>query len=86
MSSLFSDAISLMIAGMGFVFVFLTLLVFATTAMSAIINKYFPELPPVVLPPSSATPAIQSTLAGEDNNISAVIAIAVAKYRAGRKK
>ena len=73
-----------MMAGMGFVFVFLTLLVFATTAMSKIVLKYFPE-PEVLLPPPVPQSA-QNTVPGEDSNINAVIALAIAKYRAGRKK
>ncbi|MCL4110056.1 UNVERIFIED_CONTAM: hypothetical protein GTU68_038273 [Idotea baltica] len=32
-----------MLFGMGTVFVFLTILIFGTTGMSKIINKYFPE-------------------------------------------
>ena len=75
-----------MFAGMGFVFVFLTLLVIATTVMSRFINKYFPEPLPEVISPPSAIPAVQSLVPGEDSNIKTVIAIAVAKYRAKHKK
>lgn len=39
-----NDGLSLMVFGMGTVFAFLTLLVIATTIMSMIICKYFPEV------------------------------------------
>ncbi|MCW9010118.1 MAG: OadG family protein, partial [Marinobacter sp.] len=44
-----SQAVDLMIAGMGFVFVFLIILVFATGLMSKIILRF--------APPEPATPA-----------------------------
>ena len=39
------EGVQLMLVGMGTVFVFLTLLVFAVRAMSALILKYFPPAP-----------------------------------------
>ena len=39
------EGVELMLVGMGTVFVFLTLLVFAVRAMSALILKYFPPAP-----------------------------------------
>jgi oxaloacetate decarboxylase gamma subunit len=39
-SNLMSEGLNLMLVGMGFVFIFLTLLVFATTIMSKIITRY----------------------------------------------
>ncbi|MCW8194005.1 oxaloacetate decarboxylase [Proteobacteria bacterium 005FR1] len=58
-NELISQGINLMLLGMGVVFVFLTLLVFATSFMSALVMRYFPEPhpePPVKAPPiSSAT-------------------------------
>ena len=48
MSELMSDAINLMFVGMGFVFVFLIILVFLTGIMSKLITKYLPAPEPVV--------------------------------------
>ncbi len=42
-SSIIERGLDLMMFGMGTVFVFLTVLIFATTAMSAVISKWFPE-------------------------------------------
>ena len=42
-SSIIDRGLDLMLFGMGTVFVFLTVLIFATTAMSAVIARWFPE-------------------------------------------
>ena len=42
-SSLIDQGLNLMLFGMGTVFVFLTILIFATSSMSKIITRYFPE-------------------------------------------
>jgi len=41
--TLIDQGFSLMLYGMGTVFVFLSILVFATGAMSKLVNKFFPE-------------------------------------------
>lgn len=77
-NELISQGVSLMLLGMGVVFVFLTLLVFATSTMSRIVEKYFPE-------PHSITPASSSPIPSEgaqvDPRILAAIKAAIAEHR-----
>lgn len=42
-TELIADGLSLMLFGMGFVFLFLALLVLATTAMSTIVTRFYPQ-------------------------------------------
>lgn len=64
MSALLASGLQLMLVGMGTVFVFLTLLVFATAAMSRLILRYFPEpLEPVPAPTSGAAQQAQDVAA-----------------------
>ena len=63
MENLVSDGLELMVFGMGFVAVFLTVLVFATTGMSALVGKYFPEAPAQPKAKKAAPAAAAVTLA-----------------------
>lgn len=55
-SNIISEGLTLLALGMGFVFMFLTVLVIATTAMSYLINKFStPEPTPIAQ--ASSTPA-----------------------------
>ena len=45
--TLIDQGFSLMLYGMGTVFIFLTILVFATWLMSTLVNKFVPEQAPV---------------------------------------
>lgn len=80
-SELISEGIGLMLFGMGFVFVFLTLLVFATTAMSNVVQKYVKPAPAETnnKPAPASAPA-----AGSNNELVAVLTAAVHKFRAGK--
>ena len=79
--SLMSQALDLMIAGMGFVFVFLVILIGATTLMSKLAMKLEPPAPvtPAAAPAKSSSPM-------DDPQLMAVISAAVAKYRSHQKK
>lgn len=78
MNSLVSEGLNLMVYGMGFVFVFLTLLVFVTGLASKLVTKYLPE--PVVTAKPKAKAAPVGATANNDQ-LTAVIAAAVHKYR-----
>ncbi len=76
--SLVSQGLELMGFGMGVVFVFLTLLVFITMAMSKLVNKFAPE-PEVVAKPAIATGT------SADPQLLKVLAAAVKEHRARQK-
>ncbi len=73
--SLMSQALDLMMAGMGFVFVFLVVLIGATTLMSKLATRLEPPAPEVPAAP------VQSPAPMNDPRLMAVITAAVAKYR-----
>ncbi len=79
MSELVSSGLELMAFGMGTVFAFLVLLIFATSLMSKIVNKFTPE--PVVVPPVAVTAPTQ----GVDPQLLKVLAAAVKEHRARQK-
>ncbi len=78
MENLVSDGLELMVFGMGFVAVFLTVLVFATTGMSALVGKYFPEAP---AQPKAKKAAPAAAAASNNDELVAVMTAAVHKYR-----
>lgn len=84
MDNLLMEGVSLMLLGMGAVFVFLTLLVFTTAAMSKLVAKFAPEVPlqasAASIPVSAANPA--ST---DNTQLLAVISAAVHKHRSRHK-
>ena len=77
-SELMVEGLALMAYGMGFVFVFLTLLVLSTKAMSAITLKLVPEDMALTLAPRTPTPARPVT---EDAHLITVLSAAVHRYR-----
>jgi oxaloacetate decarboxylase (Na+ extruding) subunit gamma len=74
----FEQGLELMLYGMGTVVVFLALLVLATSAMSRLINRYFPEPAPA--------PAARAPDRGveQDPQLLAAISVAIHKYRSRR--
>ena len=74
---LISQGLELTLFGMGTVVVFLTLLVFVTSGMSAFVAKYFPA-PPAPPAPAAARAAVEPVT---DATLLAVIAAAVHQHR-----
>ena len=74
--SILEQGLDLMLYGMGTVFVFLTVLVFATRAMSALVGRFEPEPAPV---------ATQPPAAAADEQLLAVISAAIHAHRQSRK-
>ena len=77
-----SMGLELMLYGMGTVVLFLALLVVATTTMSRLIERHFPEPEPVASQPA---PRAHATGAPGDPRLAAVISAAIHRHRAGRK-
>lgn len=73
MTEQMTSGIELMFAGMGIVFLFLTMLVFAINIMSALVQRFFPEMPV-----SKTVPGITTDI---DKSVVAAITAAVHQYR-----
>ena len=83
MNELMSQAVDLMIAGMGFVFAFLVVLVFATLFMSKIIGRFaLPEPATPAKTPRAKPKAPESV----DPDTAEAIKKAIAQYRSRHKK
>ncbi|GAB4288361.1 MAG: OadG family protein [Methylophaga sp.] len=90
-SNLVSEGLNLMLVGMGFVFIFLTLLVLATSAMSKIITRYEKDvgtLPEEGIP--APTAVISQAMsdrqhANDDKNLVTLLSAAVHKFRSRHK-
>jgi len=90
-TNLMSEGLNLMLVGMGFVFIFLTLLVFATTIMSKVITRYEKNvgaLPEEGIP--APTAVISQAMsdrqhANDDKNLITVLSAAVHKFRSRHK-
>jgi oxaloacetate decarboxylase gamma subunit len=77
------QGLELMLYGMGTVVVFLTLLIVATSFMSWIIGRYFPE---TEVPPASVGGAAAVAPDRENHaQLVAVITAAIHRYRAGKR-
>ena len=79
-AELFGEGINLMFSGMGFVLVFLIILIWAIGLMSKLINKYFPEPQPSPKTPSNST-ALSATPTDDFERLRPVIAAAIAHHR-----
>lgn len=79
MSPIVADGLGLMAFGMGMVFVFLIILIFATTIMSLVVNKYFPEAAPV------SAKVKKQPAQGVDPQLLKVLAAAVKEHRSRQK-
>jgi oxaloacetate decarboxylase gamma subunit len=76
------DGLNLMLYGMGFVFTFLTLLVFSTKGMSALINRWFVTPDPAIVKIGTAGPGLRpAQLASDDKQLIAVLTAAVHRHR-----
>ncbi|MBU2707638.1 OadG family protein [Zooshikella marina] len=76
-AELMTEGLYLMLLGMGFVFVFLTLLVYATEFMSAVVQKFFPEK--IMLAKLAKASPVPTD--AEDTQLIAVISAAIQQYR-----
>lgn len=74
MNEMLSAGIEIMLIGMGIVYAFLALLIVTVNAMSAIVQRYFPDVP-------TGTPTSQTQTSGQDAGTLAAIAAAVHQYR-----
>lgn len=86
--SLLSQGLSLMVYGMGVVFLFLTALVIVTTAMSTVIEKYFPDRSPLqTTPPASSTnPTARPPVPAIEPGLVRAIEAAIAQHRDRRRR
>ncbi|MFA5571024.1 MAG: OadG family protein [Sphaerochaetaceae bacterium] len=75
-----NNGLILMLLGMGFVFVFLTLLVFSTTFLSSMVRKYAPEKSkPVTSRPTSVSSVSAPETAGSEIAVAITAAVAQSK-------
>ena len=84
MDNLMSEAASLMLVGMGFVFIFLNILVFVTSFMSKLVNQFYPE--PIVEPAPDISVSQTNTGSIDDAQLIAVISAAVSQHRSKYKR
>jgi oxaloacetate decarboxylase gamma subunit len=74
MTELMISGVELMVVGMGLVFLFLAMLVLAMKLMSALVQRYFPDVPPTSPVRTAANTGIEASLI-------AAISAAVHQYR-----
>ena len=79
-ATIMAQGVDLMLYGMSSVFIFLTLLVFATRAMSWAVNRFFPE--PIRVVSKAPSPSILEDKAPVDPKVLLIIQDAVRQHRA----
>ncbi len=79
-TELITEGINLMFVGMGFVMLFLFLLILAIQLMSHLINRYFPE-PLKIVEPSRSQPPPQPAIPNDLERLRPVIVAAIAHHR-----
>ena len=82
-NTIVAQGVELMVYGMGTVVVFLGLLVLITSAMSRVVNRYFPEAPLPVAVPSVGRKS--GPAAHADGEVVAAITAAIAQHRSRQK-
>jgi oxaloacetate decarboxylase gamma subunit len=82
-ATIMAQGVDLMLYGMGSVFVFLTLLVFATRAMSWAVNRFFPE--PIRVVAKSSLPLVATANTPVDPKVLLIIQDAVRQHRANHR-
>ncbi|WP_373767946.1 oxaloacetate decarboxylase subunit gamma [Glaesserella sp.] len=80
-TELITEGINLMFVGMGFVMLFLFLLILAIQLMSSLINRYFPEPMIETTPSPSQSPPIHSNTPNDLERLRPVIVAAIAHHR-----
>lgn len=79
-SALIGEGINLMFSGMGFVLVFLLILIWAIGVMSKLINRFFPEPQPEPKTSQNLT-ALSAAPTDDFERLRPVIAAAIAHHR-----
>ena len=79
-SALIGEGINLMFSGMGFVLVFLLILIWAIGVMSKLINRFFPEPQPEPKTSPNST-ALSAAPTDDFERLRPVIAAAIALHR-----
>lgn len=90
-SNLMTEGLNLMLVGMGFVFIFLTLLVIVTSLMSKIITSYeknFGVLPEDGIPAPTAVISqamSEKQHANDDKSLISILSASIHKFRSRHK-
>lgn len=80
-AELFGEGINLMLSGMGFVLIFLLVLIYAISFISTIINRYFPEPTQPQIPKTSSQPPSDDL-----EHLRPIIVAAIAHHRKVREQ